>query len=375
MRVLMLGIKEYPYGSSAKYEKFAGGGTARYVINLSEYLAKQGVIIDLITRKMPLQKSFEEINGINIYRVLWIKSKYLRLPSFSIFSFLKAFMVIRKVDLIHAHGSFDAITGLILSRIFRKKIIVTPHGLTSFQAGQKYIKVATYLTRCIEKLGFKHTDEIIYLSENEKTLVESQLKIRPESYKIINMGIEPLNIKKTKSDTFNVLFIGRLVPIKGLDKFILSYLFLPDDIKKQIRYYLIGDGFYKKQLQRLINQNNLSKSIIMPGFTKEINKYLSIASLFIIPSSGGEGLPVALLEAMSAGIPSLISNFTPPFKCRSVILMDDNSPQTIANNIINLYKDNLLLSNLSNQAIREFKKYYSVESSSIRYLSAYNEII
>ena len=60
MNILILGSKEYPFHSSYKYDKYAGGGIELYVEKLAKYVNKYENNIFIITRKFPNQKSFEK---------------------------------------------------------------------------------------------------------------------------------------------------------------------------------------------------------------------------------------------------------------------------------------------------------------------------
>lgn len=369
----MLGVKEYPYGVSAKFDKFPGGGTARYVIGLSEGLVEKGHTVDLIVRRMPEQKKFEVDKGINIYRVPWINNRYFRLPSFNLFAFLKGLKIAKKADIIHTHGSFAAFFGVILSRLYGKKVIGTTHGLTSDQAKYKYNKLAVKGTRFFEKWGYSRLDCIAFLSEAEKKLVIENLKIKPKESVVIYPGIKPLNVKRRKSDKFKVVFIGRLVPMKGLDKFIESFKFLPKDVAEKTKYIIVGDGYYREQLEKLTKKLNLNSSVVFTGYTNNVAKYLEDASLFILPSEGGEGLPCALLEAMSAGVPCMVSNFEAPME--SIIVLSNNDPKNIAFEINKLILNPEKINKLSSHSKKVFERHFTFIKFINRYLKVYEDII
>ncbi len=371
----MLGVKEYPYGISTKFEKYPGGGTAKYVLALSNELAKNGDKIHLVVRRMPGQKKIVTYKNLTVHRVFWINNKYLRLPSFSLLSFFKSLTFIKSIDVIHTHGSFDALYAFILAKLFNKKCISTPHGLTSLQAQKKYNKLTVFLTRTLEKWSFKKVDHTIFLSQAEKNTVLEELKLNLKSYQIINMGIIPQKMERFKTDRFNIIFIGRLVPVKGLDNLINSVCLLNKNILNNIRFIIVGDGFYRKELEMMVEKKQLKKNIKFAGFTNNINKYLSIASLFILPSNGGEGLPVAVLEAMSVGIPCMISNFESPFSKDSIITLDNNHPETIAEQISYYYQHPYLLNEISQKASQEFFNNYSIKKTAIKFKKAYEFIL
>lgn len=361
MRILMLGVKEYPYGIGAQFEKFPGGGTGKYVIPLSEGLVGKGHTVDLIVRRMPRQAKFEVDKGINIHRVAWINNRYLRLPSFNLCAFFRALTFAKDVDVIHTHGSFAAIYGVTLGKLFRKPMIGTTHGLTSDQVKNKYKSFAVKGTRWLEKFGYSHLDKIAFLSEAEQKMVCEKLVIKPKSSVLIYPGIRPMNIKRRKSKFFKVVFIGRLVEQKGLDKLIKSFPLLPKKMQDKTQYIIVGDGYLKPQLERLTKDLKLEDKVIFTGYTNNVGKYLEDASIFILPSEGGEGLPCALLEAMSAGIVCVVSNFEAPLRHEAFTTLKDNNPKTIADRIVELNKQPNVIEVIANHAKDEFNEKFNYD--------------
>ena len=368
-RILILGVKEFPYGASSNYEKFSGGGIAKVVLALINELEKQEIEFYLVVRRMPNQQKKEKRGNINIYRTKWINNKYLRLPSLNFFGFIKALSLMKHIDIIHAHDKFAIYFGIILSKIFKKPLLASPHGgpLTKKSLFNPF---ATFLYRKLEKYTMQKSDTIVFLSEAEREQLLGEYKIKRENNFVIPTGITPLQISKKETSKFIVLFIGRVVARKGLDKFIRSFSYLPKKIQQKVEYYIVGDGIELKSLKQLSMEYGFSKNILFPGFTNDIKPFLEIADIFILPSEGGEGLPISVLEAMSVGIPSILSNFTAPFRDDSYINIKNNNPETIAEVIGHLYKDKDDLIMYSKNALNEFKK-YSIEIAAKNYRELY----
>jgi glycosyltransferase involved in cell wall biosynthesis len=370
MKILMLGVKEYPYGISSKFERYPGGGTARYVISLSEELAKRGHEVHIIVRLFPGQKKYEINKGIHVHRVGFINNKYLRLPTFNINSYFLAKKIMKKItfDIIHTHGIFGATIGRWLRK--RAPIIGTLHGIATKQVKSNYGKLINKVIEYLQKYSYSKLDKLVFLSEDEKNDYKKATGKLPNKYSIIYPGINPINITRKKNKRFTVTFIGRLVPMKGLDKFILSFNILKN--KDKTRYLIVGDGISRTNLEKSAkNEHN----IIFTGYTKDINKYLSQTDIFLLPSEGGEGLPCSLLEAMSAGIPCMVSNFNAPVKEGSIITIPDNNPRTIAATIEKYFKNKDILKRISLNAKKEFFDNFSIKKYVDNYLNEYKKII
>ena len=148
----------------------------------------------------------------------------------------------------------------------------------------------------------------------EKLLEEG---IRKDKITVIHNGIKPVagdeSARPTTrkemgfdADDFLLLSVGRLVPSKAHHNLIAA---LPDAIKinKHIRVGILGDGELRETLQKQIDSLGLTNKVKLLGVQENVPKYLFASDVFILPSLW-EGLPMALLEAMSAGLPVIVTN-------------------------------------------------------------------
>jgi len=109
---------------------------------------------------------------------------------------------------------------------------------------------------------------------------------------------------------FEVLCVGRLVPVKGQFILIEAIIQLLQQ-NRQVRLRLIGDGPDRPQLQTYIQQHQLSERVILEGAVnqEQILKYYQQTDVFAI-ASFAEGIPVVLMEAMAMAIPCVSTHIT-----------------------------------------------------------------
>ena len=107
-----------------------------------------------------------------------------------------------------------------------------------------------------------------------------------------------------------VLAVARLVPQKGLDVLIRAFASLPPSVREGWRVTLVGDGPERQALEALASDAGLIDSIRFEGFRSDPLLFMRRASIFALPSRF-EGMPNALLEAMAAGLPSVVSDASP----------------------------------------------------------------
>ena len=137
MKILLMGSKEYPFGSSYTFDRKAGGGIEVHVDKLAKFLAREGHDAFIVTRRFPGQKREEVIRTdggkIHIYRTKFLYNSLLRALTFNMFGSIKAMKLIRSkgIDLIHCHGPVAAFFGGLLSKLTGRPMMFTPHGTVS----------------------------------------------------------------------------------------------------------------------------------------------------------------------------------------------------------------------------------------------------
>lgn len=191
-------------------------------------------------------------------------------------------------------------------------IIVPRSALTKQGQNQKRLKkfVANIL---LFRPMTRHALAIHYLTEKEK--IDSGIKWNTESF-VIGNGItrKPFNYKEIKSPVRGV-YIGRFDPIqKGLDLLLEACVSCKELMQKNnVVIELYGPKRYncREEYQELINKNDMGELLIIRDgvFGEEKQSVLETADFFVM-TSRFEGMPMSLIEAMSYGLPCLITEGT-----------------------------------------------------------------
>ena len=109
------------------------------------------------------------------------------------------------------------------------------------------------------------------------------------------------------TDKTVVLYVGRLMPVKGLDVLVGAWALLPEDVRVGALLVLVGDGEERESLLRTIQSLGLQGSVLLVAEQEAIRDYYRAADIFVLPSRT-EGLSVSLIEAMACGLPVVASN-------------------------------------------------------------------
>ncbi len=221
-----------------------------------------------------------------------------------------------RYDVVHFHAEGPCAM-LWLPKLFRKKCIATIHGLDHQRA--KWGKFASWYIRTGEKCAVKYADEIIVLSQNVQNYF---IETYGRDTVFIPNGVLPAETREAREITRSyglhkdeyILFLGRLVPEKGVKYLIEAYQKVDTDKKLVIAGGSSDSGDYPEELTRLASGD---PRILFTGFVqgRMLEELYSNAFLYVLPSDL-EGMPLSLLEAMSYGNCCLTSDIP---ECATVI--------------------------------------------------------
>ena len=260
------------------------------------------------------QKKLREYKGIRMKYVPTIDKKGLAAMSASFFAAVAA--AFGKYDVVHFHAEGPCAM-LWLPKLFGKRCIATVHGLDHQRA--KWGKFASAYIMLGEKCAVRFADEIIVLSEGvQKYFLDTYgRKTRFIPNGVNRPVIHEAEIIKNKfgleKDTY-ILFLGRLVPEKGLRYLIQAFKQVKTDKKLVIAGGSSDTDEFAGELWEMAKDDD---RIIFTGFVQgqELDELYSNAYVYTLPSDL-EGMPLSLLEAMSYGNCCLVSDID---ECASVV--------------------------------------------------------
>ena len=296
-RVAMIGHKFIPSRN---------GGVEVVVSNLAPHLVKIGYDVtcynrtDKESRKLRREgKRLRKYRGVHLIWTPTVNRRGLAAMSSSVIASVMASF--RRYDLVHYHTEGPCVL-CWLPKLTGKKVVVTVHGLDHMR--QKWGRFASAYILQGEKAAVRHADSIIVLSEGVRTYFRERYG---RETVIIPNGIDPAESRPACEITKQfglgpreyILFLGRLVPEKGIHYLIKAYKKLQTDKKLVIVGGTSDTNDYVKKLYAMAGDD---PSIIFTGFQQGLvmEELYSNAYLYVLPSDL-EGMPLTLLEAMNYG--------------------------------------------------------------------------
>lgn len=312
LNIAMLGHKRIPSRE---------GGVEIVVEELSTRMVKAGHCVTCYNRsghhvsgKEFDGGSFKEYKGVKLKSVLTINRKGLAAMTSSFFGAICA--AFGRYDVIHFHAEGPCAM-LWLPKLFGKRCIATIHGIDWQRA--KWGGVASKYIRFGEKVAAKYADEIIVLSEGvQKYFMETygrKTVFIPNGVNRPTLRSPQLIKEKYGLDKDEyILFLGRLVPEKGITYLIEAFKNVKTEKKLVIAGGSSDTDSFMQELKKLADGDN---RIIFTGFVQGqlLEELYSNAYLYTLPSDL-EGMPLSLLEAMSYGNCCLTSDIA---ECAEVV--------------------------------------------------------
>lgn len=312
LNIAMLGHKRIPSRE---------GGIEIVVGELGTRMAAKGHHVTCYNRsghhvsgeKYDTQK-IKNYKGVKLKTVPTINRKGLAAMTSSVFASI--FASFGNFDIVHFHAEGPCAM-LWLPKLFGKRCVATIHGLDHQRA--KWGRLASAYIMLGEKMAVRYADEIIVLSENVRQYFLDTY--HRETIYIPNGVNRPVRRKSDRiqakfglqKDSY-ILYLGRIVPEKGLKYLIDAYKKVKSSKKLVIAGGASDTDNYMDELKKMAAED---ERILFTGFVQGciLDELYSNAYLYVLPSDL-EGMPLSLLEAMSYGNCCLVSDIA---ECTSVV--------------------------------------------------------
>lgn len=303
-----------------------GGGGANACMNLAREYGKAGHNVVILSAWYQGLDDTESCGNVQIIRI-HTKRKYLEHSSFAeMMDFLiKAVPVAKKqeeinnFDICHV---FFAIPSGPIAYILKKKYglpYVIRFGGGDIPGFQKRFTAVYRIIGPFEKQIWKYADALVANSKGLKRLAENFYNKKEIS--VIPNGVDARafsditvdeKVKNSRNkDTIRLLFVSRLIERKGLQYLLPQLKKIQDqcaDRDKFISLTVVGDGPYRDELVGIAEKCNIMDIVEFCGqkSKSELPKYYSESDIFVFPSKK-EGMPNVVLEAMSYGLPVIMT--------------------------------------------------------------------
>lgn len=286
------------------------GGAGRVILNYLRYADRTKFETLVAIPRGSLLKEPLENEHVQVYEVDGMADRSYNKEDVKLLQDL-----IRQVkpDLVHTHG---ALSGRIAAKRCHVPVVYSRHSAFPVPAKLKYPP-----GRWVNKLINEHyADHIIAVSPATRdNLVESG--ISPKKITVVMNGIAPvpetsqeeraalresLGLEK---NTFVFGILARMEDYKGHLYLVHAAKLLKDQGRTNFRVLMAGTGSFEEEVARAVVEMGVEDVVQMLGFRSDVDQLLNILDVQLNASYGTEATSLALLEGMSLGLPSIVSDY------------------------------------------------------------------
>ena len=277
------------------------------VPHIEEFI-KEGYSVECACSETgPFFDNLKREYGIVLHRIDFKRSPY-SFKNIKAYHQLKKLVIDRNINIVFCHEPVGGAMGRLVGHKMNCKVIYMAHGFHFYKGAPKFSTVYYW----VEKYLSKYTDALITI--NQEDYKAAQNFYAAERYLLPGIGVDiskfvsrpdPAYLRKELGIASNetiLLSVGELIPRKNHSTVIDAIAKLEEP---KIHYVIAGEGELEQALVQKVSSLNL-KNIHFLGYRTDINMLCNSADIFIMPSLQ-EGLSVALMEAMSCGLPVIAS--------------------------------------------------------------------
>ena len=260
-----------------------------------------------------------------------------------------------EINVIHSQGLVPGVVGIVLGRIFNKRVIVSTHNLYFFPQNGYYKTFSAWILSfadTILTLSNQSKDEIARIGVPKEMIKPFRYWLNLKTFKpkdkIIARGKLGLN------ESFIVFFVGRLIETKGV-----KILMQVSKNLKNVTFIFAGLGPLQEDLNKLsAKQKNLKYVGLL--FPEKVRLYMSASDVVAVPSTVDEGYGRVAMEALACGTPVFAANKggLNEVVTKDVGLLVNPNPKDYNNAVKFALTNRKILSNLAKNTRRYALRYF-----------------
>jgi glycosyltransferase involved in cell wall biosynthesis len=345
------------------------GGAERLLSQLVQFQARLGQHVGVLILSEPVDSSKDFILQVTKYAKLYCSGISLRNPRqvFEIARVVRDF----QPDIVHVHLYPAQLWTAIASVGLGSHIswVTTEHSTGNRRRGNPLFWFLDYLM-------YNRYDHILVITKAVRKALLNWVNLSVDKLTLVTNGIDltqfyPLvETHNTVSQPFTIISVARLQKPKDF----LTVLKAISLLSYPIRFQIVGDGVERSSLEKYARQLGISDSVNFLGFRNDIPQLLQDSDASV-HSSQFEGLSLAVVEAMSTGLPIIASDVP---GLREIVdgnglLFPFGDVEALRNHLESLKNNIKLKLILREKSLRKAQE-FSIEYTARDYMSVYTDL-
>ena len=338
-----------------------------------ELLQKMGYRVEIAcnffkgnpSSKDVMDEFVKQLKSLDVFchQIPILKSPLKIIENYKAFKILENLMRVNKYAFVHCQTPVGGVLARLAAYRTKTLSVYMAHGF-HFYKGASWLTWLLYYP--IEKFMSFVTDALIVINQEDYQLAERRMKAKRLYYVPgVGVDVDALRIQGENSllkrgdigvpeDVVVILSVGELNKNKNHETVIKALAQLPD-----AHYVIVGEGALKEHLLRIAQKYNVADRVHLLGFRKDAQEIYYLADIYCHPSFR-EGLSVAIMEAMAAGLPIVCSDIRGNRDLitngHSGLFLEDNSANSYTESIKCLQANSDLRSLLGNNCLNTVKR-------------------
>ena len=278
------------------------------------HLQANGNVVEVVCAKTGFW--FDELHdkhGLTVHEINFARNP-IKPSNFKAYKKLKQLQKERKFDLIYCQQPVGGLMGRLIGKKFKIPVIYTAHGFHFFK-GCSFKSKLVYKT--VEKWLSKYTDILITINDED---FEAAKKMKAKNVAKINGIGMAFNKYESLTETrqqirnslnltdedFVIVTVAEFIKRKNYNTMLETIKELKNR-NENVKFVICGRGQEEENIKSQIKQLGIEENVLLLGFRKDINRILTASDMFML-ASFQEGLTLSVIEAMSFGLPCVVSD-------------------------------------------------------------------
>jgi len=210
---------------------------------------------------------------------------------------------LRNIEVLHSHAWGVFLETVAAAWWTGRRAVHTVHGPYLRHGNGLHQRLRARLRRALERLAARRVDGIACVAASIREFVTHEMRL-PTKVSVIHNGIPDYvasSVLPPADTARRLISVGRLASVKAYDVLLRAFAQASHN-RPRLRLTLVGDGPERGSLERLAERLCISSSVNFAGFRDDVPDLLAQQDMFVM-SSQHEGISIAILEAMRAGLP------------------------------------------------------------------------
>lgn len=340
----------------AIYQFQTGGGALKVLVDLASAARCNGHSVMILSKDTPIsttvgaERFFTGNKGWDWWQ-LWRHCKQ------------------EQYDLIHVHDRYCSLLVSLIPQL--PPTVQTNH--IAYHTHRRLTRFADCVVGCSSSMD-RHHSEFFQLPESRRALIPNGISFHPPEASTVQALRQ--NLPAIVRTRHICLTVARLSAQKGHSYLLDAIALLPLSLRQFWCFVLAGDGDLEVQLRAQAERLGISEVLFL-GHTPDIPQWLTLAETFVLPSLY-EGLPLALLEAMAAGLPCIATavdgNLEVLRHLENGLLCQSADAHSLSQALLTLLDNAALRTELGQQAQADYWNYWTLARTWQKYESLYLQL-